>query len=127
MSSLGMAVYARLGLALGDRATAWERLQRARELLDRYGAELGDRIVIAGTEALLLAQDGRTREARSIARELARAIRRQSARLSTTISQQRQRRANSRLLRAVLSPQGPIYPRVRLGGPPPGELSSSTS
>ncbi len=118
VASLGLTLHARVALAAGDRALAWERLARGLELLERFGAELGDRIVIAGTQALLLEQDGRARESTAIASELERAIRRESGRRQTPIAQQRQRVAGTRLLRAVLSSEGPIYPRSRLRNMP---------
>jgi tetratricopeptide (TPR) repeat protein len=114
VASLGLALHARVALAAGDRALAWERLTRALDLLQRFGAELGDRIVIEGTQALLLEGDGRARESRAIARGLARSLAREAGKRQTPIAQQRQRLAGTRLLRAVLSAEGPIYPRSRL-------------
>ena len=82
-------------------------------LLDQYGAELADRIVIAATHALVLRTDGEEKEASGLEARLRDRLRRETARIRSPLLRMRHQRASQRLLEAVLSPEGPVYPRVR--------------
>jgi hypothetical protein len=83
------------------------------ELLGTYGAELSDRIVIAGTRALVLSTMGKAKDARALEKKLEDRLRRENARIRSPLLRMRQKRASERLLEAVLSPEGPVFPRVR--------------
>ncbi len=100
-----------------DPAAAVTRSARAVALLERAGAELIDRIVIRGTHAMVLEHLGRRSEARVQLDELRRRMRAATARIESPLLQRRQRGATRQLLRAALSPEGPVYRRVRLEGP----------
>jgi hypothetical protein len=118
VESLARALLARLDLIAGDVTAAETEVRVARDLLDRFGAEFADRIVIAGTESLVRSRQGSRAEARAIARELGARVRAETSRLSSPLLRQRQGRAYSRLLSAAISTDGPLYPRVRLRGLP---------
>ena len=120
VESLALALIARLRLSAGDGSAAEEPIHAAVELLERYGAELADRIVIRGTQSLALSRLGRRSEGRAIARELTALLRQESARRSNALLRQRQRRAMSRLLAGALSLDGPIFPRADLRSLPAG-------
>jgi hypothetical protein len=81
-------------------------------LLDRFGAELSDRIVITGTHALVLRTDGVEKRATELEKRLSERLRRETARIRSPLLRLRHQRASRRLLEAVLSPSGPVYPRV---------------
>lgn len=93
---------------------ALERSSKAVELLDRAGAELIDRIVIRGTHAMILESLGQTRESREQVETLKRRMRSATHRIESPLLERRQRSATTQLLRAALSPEGPVYRRVRL-------------
>jgi len=112
--ALGLAVRGRLARELGDPERGLEHTLRARELWDRVGGELADRVVILASHSLLLRAVGRTGEAHELARALGRTVQRVNRRIVSPILRQRHRRASVRLLEAALSPEGPLYPRVQL-------------
>lgn len=97
-----------------DHAAALEWSARGLALLDRYGAEVADRIVIAGTRALVLEASGMVDEARELRGELERRLARESALLRSPLLRLRRSRVAERLLAGVLSGEGTIYPRVPL-------------
>lgn len=82
------------------------------ELLARFGAELSDRIVIEGTHALVLRTLDRAEEAAEIELALRERVERENGRLESPLARLRHSRASERLLGAVLSPEGPVYPRA---------------
>ncbi|MCZ6597811.1 MAG: protein kinase [Planctomycetota bacterium] len=87
---------------------------RAAELIERHGAELVDRIAVLGTRALVLETRGRGAEARELLKELRRRMRRQNRLIRDARLRRGQRVYATRLLEAVLSPDGPVYPRFGL-------------
>ncbi len=97
-----------------DPRGALELSGRALELLTRAGAELQDRIVIRGTHAMVLARLDHGDEAEEQVGELRRRIRAANARIESPLLQRRHRLASRQLLAAALSPEGPVYRRVRL-------------
>lgn len=116
--ALGLAIHARLerqkahgegGEAALRRAE--EQSVRAFELIKRHGCEQRDGIVIMGTRAMLLHDTGRDDEARTLVRELRRAMRRSNQAIEDPALRRLNRHATTRLLEAVLSPEGPIFPR----------------
>jgi len=109
--ALAEALFARLLEARGEREAALARGKRALELSGRHGAELSDRIVIAGTQAFLLRQNGQEAEARRTLEALARRTRASQRRIKDTSLRAAQRAHAEGLLAAVLSAEGPVLPR----------------
>ena len=99
-----------------DPHTALALSTQAVTLLARAGAELIDRIVISGTHAMVLEALGRSAEAEQQLERLRRRMRTATGRIESPLLQRRQRLATGQLLRAALSPAGPVYRRVRLEG-----------
>lgn len=120
LEALGLAMRARLARQNGDLTQAIELSERSTELVARYGAELADRVVIAGTRSLILRESGDMGASRDIRKSLERTLRRENERLPSALLRQRHHRAASALLEASLSPDGPVYPRVRLRNLPEG-------
>ncbi len=109
--ALGLALSARLRHARGDVAEAAREGERAYELLARHGAELTDRVVIAGTRSFLLRAAEREREAERVREELEKRMRASRRRIRDPELRAAQRAYGERLLAAVLAPEGPIFPR----------------
>jgi len=114
LEALGLAMRARLSRQDGDLEQALAFSKRATELLERYGAEFADRVVIDATRALILREQGDRSAARDLRKALERTLKRENERLPSVLLRQRHHRATSALLEASLSPDGPVYPRVRL-------------
>jgi hypothetical protein len=117
--AMALALRARVEREAGRTDAALDLTSRAAALLDRHGAELADRIVITGTRALVLHAAGQAAEASDLVKDLRRRLRRENARIETPDLRRTHRQATTRLLEAVLSPEGPIYPRVRMPAPAP--------
>ena len=109
------AIRARIAFQ-SDPSTALALSAQAVTLLARAGAELIDRIVISGTHAMVLQALGRSAEAEQQLERLRRRMRTATGRIESPLLQRRQRLATGQLLRAALSPAGPVYRRVRLEG-----------
>lgn len=116
VEAVGRTLQARLRLR-ADPQGALELSERAALLVDRYGAELIDRLVIIGTHAVILDSVGRGGEARMRIRSLRRRMRQENDRIDSPLLKRRQRLASTKLLEAVLSSAGPVYRRVRLEAP----------
>ena len=110
--SLSWAILARVQRAAGEPEAADEASARAVELLERHGAELADRVAILGTRALVLRSSGREAEARRVQSELGKRLERGRRRIRDAALRRDQRVYCERLLAAVLSPDGPVYPRT---------------
>lgn len=113
LEALTRAIQARIVREAGDVERALSSSEQAMELLARYGAELGDRVVITGTHALVLSTLGRDGEAGEHEKKLRERLKRENTRIESPLLRMRQSRASQRLLEAVLSPAGPVYPRMR--------------
>src|SRR6185503_5029972 len=109
--AVGLALRARLARAGGDMGGAERDSVRALELLGRHGAELSDRIVIAGTRAFLLRKAGKEPEAERILVELERRARASGRRIRAPELRAAQKAYAEALLEAVLSGDGPVFPR----------------
>jgi len=109
--ALALALSARLSHARGERTAAERESADALRLLERHGAELTDRIVIAGTRALLLAAHGEIAAAGRVRRQLERRVRAGHGRLRTAELRAAQELYTGRLLRTVLDVDGPVFPR----------------
>jgi tetratricopeptide (TPR) repeat protein len=107
------SILSRIAREGGRLEEAFEASGRSMQLLETFGAELSDRIVIAGTHALVLSTRGRTKEAQALERKLRERLARENARIRSPLLRLRQKRAAGRLLEAVLSAEGPVFPRVR--------------
>ncbi|MCY2960135.1 MAG: protein kinase [Planctomycetota bacterium] len=115
ITALVSGVRARIALLQArDHSAALLWSASAEDLVRRFGAELADRIVILGTRALVLETAGLVDEARSIERALYERLERENARVRSPLLRLRQSRAGQRLLEAVLTAEGPLYPRVRI-------------
>ena len=112
--ALAQAMLARVHRHRAELERADELSAAALELLARHGAELTDRIVIAGTRALVLRQRGRRRASKALVRELERRIARSQELIADDRLRRDQRAFADSLLRAVLSPDGPVFPRRQL-------------
>ncbi len=120
VEAVTLAIQARIALLGGELPRALQAIERAAHLLELRGAELPDRVAIAGTRALVLESAGRSGEAAELRAGLRRRLRRENQRIRGLIPQQRHRLAATRLLESVLSAEGLVYPRVR-GYERPGE------
>lgn len=116
--ALGLAILARIARQRGDLEQARESAYRASELLERYASDFADRIVITATEALIRASSGDPQGARRLERGLRRRVHRENESIEAPVLRQRHRRFSTRLLDAALSPDGPVYPRIRLSDVP---------
>ena len=117
IAAVSEALQARVLHEAGKLELALEHAERARVSLERFGAELADRIVIAGTLALVRRSLGEGARADEIEKSLRKRVAGEGAQIRSPLVRLRQARAAERLLEAVLSPEGPVYPRVRLEGP----------
>jgi tetratricopeptide (TPR) repeat protein len=113
-AAVGHAVRARIRLRAEDSAGTLADSLRALDLLERHGAELTDRIVIVGTRALVLETLGQRGESRRLVRELRERMRATTKRIRSRTLARAQRGYTTRLLAAVLTLSGPIYPRTSL-------------
>ena len=112
--ALCLAIQARISRARGDFEAALQDSLRASELLERHGAEMADRIVITGTRALILHTVGEHDAGARLVKDLRRRLRRESERVQNPELRASHIDVSRRLLDAVLSPEGPIYPRLML-------------
>jgi CRISPR/Cas system Type II protein with McrA/HNH and RuvC-like nuclease domain len=80
-------------------------------LIARHGAEFSDRLAITGTRVLILASLGRKAESKRLRTELTRSVRRTYRRRKEKALRKAQRDYAERLLSAVLSSEGPVFPR----------------
>jgi len=113
VEAVALALRTRIDREAGRIPEALGLSERAMGLLDRFGAELSDRIVIAGTHALVLRAHGEDKDAREIEKRLRARLVRETRGIRSPLLRLRHQRASARLLEAVLSPEGPVYPRVR--------------
>jgi hypothetical protein len=113
--ALGLAVLGRIERETGSLERALAATERAQELLDRHGSELLDRIVITGSHCLVLDSCKRGAEARALVRGLRRRMRGDNQRIADPELRRAQRGYSLQLLEAVLSPDGPVYPRLPQG------------
>lgn len=114
VEALALGIQARIARSGGDETGALELARDAWALVERHGAELPDRIVIGGTLALALAEDGQRGKAEVLERTLRRRIERDNGRLAAGTTRRRHARWSLTLLQSALSPDGPLYPRVNL-------------
>jgi serine/threonine protein kinase/tetratricopeptide (TPR) repeat protein len=112
LEAVALALMARVHREAGRLEEALELCERASQSLEQHGAELNDRIVIRGTHALVLATRGARARSRRIERELEQRIESDNRRIRSPRLLLRHDRAARRLLEAVLSPEGPVYPRA---------------
>jgi tetratricopeptide (TPR) repeat protein len=113
VEALASAMRARIFRETGDLPAALEWSAHAMALVDRFGAELADRIAITGTRALILSSAGETDEAHALEAQLRERLKRESARIHSPLMRMRHKRASELLLAGVLSPEGPVYPRLQ--------------
>jgi tetratricopeptide (TPR) repeat protein len=113
--ALCLAIEARIALLATHRLQAAQKdAEQAFALMSRFGAELPDQIVITGTLAMVLDSAGQATRARELVGELRKRLHKVNAEIGDALTKRRHRTATTRLLEAVLSSEGVIYPRVRL-------------
>ena len=110
--AMAYALAARVEVCGDNLVGAMELAERAMRMLDQQGAELRDRIVITGTWAMVLHDNGRGDEAVKVAKELRRKMRNASARIGDSSLRKLHRKQTTKLLESVLSVEGPVYPRA---------------
>jgi serine/threonine protein kinase/tetratricopeptide (TPR) repeat protein len=110
--ALAYSIRSRIAREKGELERALEWTEHAEGLIEHQGAELFDRIVVSGTRALVLHTAGRADEAAEIVRALERRMRRDNDSIGDDSLKRSHGEAMRRLLDAVLSPVGVIYPRV---------------
>lgn len=111
LEAIGLAIRARIDHIAGHTQRADQGLQRALWLLDRYGAELTDRIVLIATQAMVLNSLDQSDRARTLLQDLRGKIRQANDLITAPTLRRRQRLGTTRLLQAALSPEGPVFPR----------------
>jgi hypothetical protein len=116
VEALCSAVLARVDRLSGHFDSALTRSEHASQLVERFGAELLDRIVVEGTRALLLHDVGRKRESRQVASVLRARVTRENRAVKERLLRKRHGASAKALLASSLSADGPLYPRVRLEG-----------
>ncbi len=114
--AVGLSIDARMRRAAGELSEALARSSRAMELLDTNGAEWMDRVVIVGTRVVLLEEAGEDELATELLHQLERGLRKLNDRIAAPLLRRRQRLLSRRLLEAVLTPEGPVFPRIALIG-----------
>jgi rhamnose utilization protein RhaD (predicted bifunctional aldolase and dehydrogenase) len=122
--SLALAIRSRIEREKGHLERALELSGLAHEILARQGAELPDRIVVVGTHVLVLRTAGREDEAGELLEALESRMKRENDRIKDVELRKVHRSATTRLLSAVLSPEGVIYPRVGVEAPAPSETET---
>jgi tetratricopeptide (TPR) repeat protein len=116
VEALCSAILARVERLAGRLDAALKRVEHASTLVERFGAELLDRIVVEGTRALLLHEIGRKRDSRQVASALRARVTRENRAVVDKVLRKRHQAGTKALLASSLSPEGPLYPRVRLEG-----------
>jgi tetratricopeptide (TPR) repeat protein len=111
IEALALAVRARIALAQGDTLAASATSSRANALLEQFGAELFDRIVIVATRARVLAAEGRKSEAGRLERMLRARLKRENERIGSRSLRADHKRATSSLFEAARRADGQAYPR----------------
>lgn len=114
--SLALAIRSRIAREAGDLDSALSLSSRAFDILSRQGAELPDRIVVVGTHALVLRTAAQPEAAEEILDALNAKMERDNQDIANAELRKAHRSATTRLLAAVLSSEGVIYPRVELDG-----------
>ena len=109
--AFSLALLARIDRAQGDVDTAAQRSEEALAISDRVGAELFDRLTIAGTRAMVLEAQDRSGEARSLVRELEREVLTANQDIRSPGLRASHRTYARELLALVREPAGPLTPR----------------
>lgn len=110
--TVGLALQARVALARRDVEGALARSQEAMEALERFGAELPDRVVVVATRALALRRGGRDEEAETLDTELGRTVRRVNQRIHNTVLRREHGEAARRAFAAASTEIGYLTPRT---------------
>jgi len=112
LEAIGLAIRARIDHIAGDSVRAAEGVERALWLLERYGAELVERIVIVATQSMVLEALDQSERARAAVKALQRKMRQANEEIEGAVLRRRQRLGMTRLLESALSAEGPVFPRV---------------
>ena len=114
VEQLAVALRARIEHAAGRLEEAVAASARAVAGMERHGAEWNDRVVVLGTHAMCLASASDKKGAKAAETSLRRQLERENKALASPALRARHRRRSEALIAAVVSPEGPVYPRVRL-------------
>jgi len=114
IEQLADALRARIEHAAGRLDAALDLSARAVASLERHGAEWNDRVVVVATRAMCLRTCGLKKEADALEQSLRRQLERENKALTSPAMRLRHRRRGAALISAAVSPEGPVYPRVRL-------------
>ncbi|MEZ5978293.1 MAG: hypothetical protein R3F34_08750 [Planctomycetota bacterium] len=109
--AVARSLLARCRAFAGDDESALAESDRAMRILERHGAELFDRLVIAGSRALVLARVGRTEEAAALGADLDERVDRPVPPIADESLASSRRDYARRLLDGVRTEDGPIFPR----------------
>ncbi|MEE8469591.1 MAG: hypothetical protein V3T22_14115, partial [Planctomycetota bacterium] len=118
MQATSLALRARLARQGGDVEHADRFSLRALQILERFGGELADRVVIFATRAVVLEELGRSEAARSLDQTIQKRVRRVNEAIEAPILRQRHHRAMASLWASARSTTGPVFPRVALANLP---------
>tara|TARA_R110002072_G_scaffold10443_9_gene48562 strand:+ start:2773 stop:6180 length:3408 start_codon:yes stop_codon:yes gene_type:complete len=111
VEGLSLSLLARVAWHDHDFELAMERSTKAMSKMELVGAELGDRIVIVATHALILESLGESASAARIDRKLREHVSKTRSRLRLGWLRQRHDLTIAPLIELARSPSGPIYPR----------------
>lgn len=114
VEQLAVALRARIEHAAGLHERAAATSARAVAGMEKHGAEWNDRVVVLGTHSMCLASAGDAKGAKAAETSLRRQLERENRSLASPALRSRHRRRSEALIEAVVSPEGPVYPRVRL-------------
>ncbi len=109
--ALSLAILARCARHRGEHDEAEVLSSEAIQLFSRHGAEFSDRLAIVGTRAIVLRSLGRLGEAKRLETELRHTVRGTYNRRELPALHEAQKEYAERLLGAVLSEEGPVFPR----------------
>ena len=118
LEAIGLSIRARVDHIAGDPERAAQGLERALWLLERYGAELVDRIVIIATQAMVLEALEQPERARAAVKDLRKTMRQANEEIEGAVLKRRQRLGTTRLLESALTDLGPVFPRSGDISPP---------
>ena len=111
LEAIGLCIRARIDHIAGDSERAAKGLERALWLMERFGAELVDRIVIVASQALVLETLGQAERARVVVKRLRREMRQATEEIEGAVLKRRHRLGTTRLLQSALTELGPVFPR----------------
>lgn len=111
--AVARSLLARRHVLAGEAEAAESESKRAITIVERHGAELFDRIIVAGSRAVVLRRLGRQREADPIENDLRRRIESPTPPIRSEELARTRAEYALKLLDGVLTTEGPIHPSFR--------------